>query len=746
MNENSNLPIVTNEAKDISLQEFFSAFGYSETERIFFRTFHDADKSISGKKLDCEMRQLDAILPTLKKNNSQRFGIFFVVNGNGQTDNEVKKSGKCKAQFMEIDDKSMDEQLKLINVFTLRPSIVVRTRKSLHCYWILIDGDIKLFRDIQLRLISYFNSDRSIQNESRVMRVPTFNHCKSDPIRVEILYFHPELKYTQQQLLEVLPEVKKNTSSVQGNKTDRSDIKRQIEELAEVEGNRHDALKSFIGSIMSRSNYKLEDSAYEAILREANKNLKEPIPDKEFELTVLPMVKNFRKAAIEAREQFAEESATDFRNRFHVWSKPSKEGLRVPIDIIDSEIVEDIINTQNIIIISGIPYLYHDGFYEQDETGNSTREIIKKYIFKRLQNVNRINRVYNLLVMDTSIVKDIDEVNAYPKSWINFKNGMLDALTMKMQEHSPEYYSINQIPWDYEEGYIIPDDSIVVRCLKEKIPDEEDREMFLQFNGYGMTTDTHAQKFMVYFGDGNTGKSTLIRLQDAMIGKQNKTSLSLQDINKRFFPTCLFGKLMNLCADIPSEAMSAIDVLKKATGEDQIMGEYKGGAVFFFKSYAKLLFSANSIPLSYDDKTNAFYRRMLLLEIQRGEFMTALEDKLHEDMQTYIHLCVDALHRMYEKGQLSESQNSKNEVEKLRKKADTVFAFLADKCERDNSATIKRNELYDLYSSYCTEQDRTALTKHRFYSTLEDNGIPTRTGDAAMYIKGIREKFESPFD
>lgn len=239
MNENSNLPIVSNEAKDISLQEFFSAFGYSETERIFFRTFHDADKSISGKKLDCEMRQLNAILPTLKKYNNQGFGIFVVVNGSGQTDNEVKKAGKCKAQFMEIDDKTMDEQLRIINAFPLRPSIIVKTRKSLHCYWLLTNGDIKLFRAIQERLISYFDSDQTIKNESRVMRVPSFDHNKLTPIRVEVIYFHPELKYTQQQLLEVLPEVKKNTSSVQGKIFERPELVKEKEKYLECFFHKH---------------------------------------------------------------------------------------------------------------------------------------------------------------------------------------------------------------------------------------------------------------------------------------------------------------------------------------------------------------------------------------------------------------------------------------------------------------------------------------------------------------------------
>lgn len=760
---------------EVSLRDFLKAFGYGDRESVYYRTFNDKDKTKPAMKHEVMVMSCQSLETYMEKLNADNYGIYFVVNGGGSTDAEVIKSGCCKAQFMEIDDLSFDDQLKLINEFIaetgLKPSIIVKTQKSLHVYWLISKGNIKRFKPIQEKLISRFNSDNTIKNPSRVMRVPNFYHCKGDPVLVKVVYFHPEHIYTQDELEAVLPEVKKDKALLKGNINPPT-----VDDL-----NTPDAIKSirYVDEFMERHNIAYRKDIYmiageTSVMMYYLLNINSiPWADEyttpwkagdtqvhvrpsgkicisgrhssderhqwaEFKEHYEPDCKDYYAWRDCKRSEQNEDSQKDFRVRFHVWSKPNADGVSHPTDIIESEITEDIVNSKNIIVISGLPYIYHGGVYEQDETGNNTRAIIKEYIYKRLHTVNRINRVYNLLIMDTSIVKDIDEVNAYPKRWINFKNGMLDAEKMEMHEHRPEYYSINQIPWEYKEGYTIPDDSMVLKCLREKIPDEEDREMFLQFNGYGLTTDTHAQKFMVYFGDGNTGKSTLIRLQDALIGKQNRTSLSLQDINKRFFPTCLFGKLMNLCADIPSEAMSAIDVLKKATGEDQIMGEYKGGAVFFFKSYAKLLFSANSIPLSYDDKTNAFYRRMLLLEIQRGEFMSDLEDKLHEDMQSYIHLCVDALHRMYNSGELKESENSKTEVEKLRMKADTVFAFMSERCERDNTKSTKRDELYKAYEWYCTAQGRTALTKHRFYSTLEDNGIPTRTGDHAMYVKGIK--------
>ncbi len=58
----------------------------------------------------------------------------------------------------------------------------------------------KKFRDIQKKLAKHFNGDGSCINESRVMRVPGFYHCKENPVRVKCIKFNPNLFYTQEDL------------------------------------------------------------------------------------------------------------------------------------------------------------------------------------------------------------------------------------------------------------------------------------------------------------------------------------------------------------------------------------------------------------------------------------------------------------------------------------------------------------------------------------------------------------------
>ena len=60
---------------------------------------------------------------------------------------------------------------------------------------------------MQRQLISHFNADPACVNESRVFRLPGFFHCKEEPIMVECIKFNPELRYTQQELSDVLPQI-----------------------------------------------------------------------------------------------------------------------------------------------------------------------------------------------------------------------------------------------------------------------------------------------------------------------------------------------------------------------------------------------------------------------------------------------------------------------------------------------------------------------------------------------------------
>jgi len=180
---------------------------FNPTDMVCFRVFDDKKDGIfSGAKLQCECGKYKAIEETLKNHNVLNRGVFFVVNYGGQDDDSITR---INAQFVEMDHDSFEEQQKKVDAFPLAPSMIMKTQKSLHVYWFM-DSTAKVgrFRTIQAQLVKHFDGDPMCVNESRVMRLPGFNHCKKEmPVEVTCISFHPERKYTQDQLSDVLPEV-----------------------------------------------------------------------------------------------------------------------------------------------------------------------------------------------------------------------------------------------------------------------------------------------------------------------------------------------------------------------------------------------------------------------------------------------------------------------------------------------------------------------------------------------------------
>ncbi|GAI17012.1 unnamed protein product, partial [marine sediment metagenome] len=93
------------------------------------------------------------------------------------------------------------------------------------------------------------------------------------------------------------------------------------------------------------------------------------------------------------------------------------------------------------------------------------------------------------------------------------------------------------------------------------------------------------------------------------------SNLSLQAIEyQRFAVADLFGKLVNLYADIPSTKMEHVGVFKMLTGGDTIGAEKKFRDRFGFNNYARLVFSTNKPP-KVDEDTLAFWRRWIMINL-----------------------------------------------------------------------------------------------------------------------------------
>lgn len=433
----------------------------------------------------------------------------------------------------------------------------------------------------------------------------------------------------------------------------------------------------------------------------------------------------------DSKDETQSDNGPHYRKNFYKYNEKGN-----PTDTIDAAICDFIVNNTTFFIMGREPYIYADGMYKYDKDGNFLKRKIQSCIVPVIATSVRVTRIYNLLLMQDKS-KDFDSLNQYPAYWICAQNGMYDPITDKLLPHDPKYYCINQLPVPYikEAG----DCPCFKSFIESAIPDNESREMLLEYFGLCLTRDARQQKFMILKGIGGTGKSTLIRVIESIVGSENCSNISMQQLNQRFYCFGLLGRLLNTCADIPSEAMKAVDVLKKITGEDTLQAEAKGKDAFYFKNYAKMLFSANSIPLNLDEATTAFYRRMLIvtMDSKPQQVDNKLFEKLDQEKQGIFIELIAALQRLYKRGSILISEQSKAAVKELYHASDTAQAFIDDCMISDVKERVSREDLFCQYEEYCKREERKPLTRNNLFKNFRAKGFSETKGKADRYFIGI---------
>jgi P4 family phage/plasmid primase-like protien len=257
-------------------------------------------------------------------------------------------------------------------------------------------------------------------------------------------------------------------------------------------------------------------------------------------------------------------------------------------------------------------YKYEGGRYVECDFGvrRKTQELMEKSGFASKWSSHRGREVVQYVMLKSPELWDEP-----PVADVNLKNGILNTHTGQLREHSPDFLSPIQIPVVYDPAATCPRwDTFIAEVFPA-----DSIELAPEIIGDLITPDRSIQKSILLVGEGGNGKGVFLAGCIAFVGRENVTTVPLHKLESdRFSASRLYGKLVNCCADLPSEDLASTSMFKALTGGDIITGERKYENSFDFKPYARLLFSANHPPRS-KDASKAFFDRWVGCPV-RGEF------------------------------------------------------------------------------------------------------------------------------
>lgn len=212
---------------------------------------------------------------------------------------------------------------------------------------------------------------------------------------------------------------------------------------------------------------------------------------------------------------------------------------------------------------------------------------------------------------------------------IPFRNGVLRISDNTLQPHDPRYKFTWQLPYDYlPEATCAP----IVDWMRWVANEDETVVQLIRACMKAMVLGrTDFQKYLEIIGPGGTGKGTLIRLIQALLGRSNTVSTSLSRIASSRFETSRFmGKRLVFIPDADYNP-TAVDVLKQMTGEDYIPWERKCENADYADGFTLegWVMVATNKEVIASDHTNALFRRRIPIYFNRvvpeGERRSLLE-------------------------------------------------------------------------------------------------------------------------
>lgn len=274
-----------------------------------------------------------------------------------------------------------------------------------------------------------------------------------------------------------------------------------------------------------------------------------------------------------------------------------------------------------------------------------------------------------------------------PEPFLNCRNGMVNLLTGELVPHDPSFLSSSQVVIDWNPEATCPTyDAWLAKSAPQQIDDlEETVSLMLDPS----RTPTRA---IFLWGPSRSGKSTFLRLLQHIVGSGNFSSVTLhQLVENRFMAANIYGKMLNVAADIPSAHLEDVSIFKMMSGEDPIQADRKHGGQFSFVNNALFAFSANTLP-TVGEASNAYSARVKPFNFPNsfeGVEDPNLEKLLKEEAPGILVRWVRAHQRLIARGR--PLQTHKMVRAEFERQSDRVKQFVEECCDIVDSGTHPRS-------------------------------------------------------
>ena len=312
---------------------------------------------------------------------------------------------------------------------------------------------------------------------------------------------------------------------------------------------------------------------------------------------------------------------------------------------------------------------------------------------------------------------------------INLQNGTYEISPQgtKLRPFNREDFITYQLPFEYNPQAKAP---IFEAYLNRVLPDLESQRVLAEYLGYLFIKHGSRLKLeaaLILYGSGANGKSVFFEIVNALLGKQNTTSYSLQELtdDSGYYRAMISNKLVNYASEISGKLQAGI--FKRMVSGEIIPARLPYGKPMQITQYAKFIFNCNELPKDVEHSP-AYFRRWLIIPfdvtIPENEQDKELHTKIIEaELSGVFNWVLEGLNRLLKQKKFSKCEAAKRALEQYKIESNSVQMFLNDS-EYQRSLTNYKliKDIYPEYKSYCIEDGAKPFQKKNFTKQLRTLG------------------------
>ncbi len=361
-------------------------------------------------------------------------------------------------------------------------------------------------------------------------------------------------------------------------------------------------------------------------------------------------------------------------------------------------------------------FIYKDGMYYPGADNLVIYPEIQR-ILLHLVNKNAKTETYHKIADMTSKPRSI--FHETDNRYIPLKNGVYDIEEKQLLSHSPKYRFTYQFPIEYNFNA----EANKTKAFFDQVLTPEQRTIVEEWMGYYFYRNYQFKKAIIFVGEGDTGKTTLLEVITHLIGADNISSISLHKMSAdKFSAAHLNQKHANIVDELSADDVSDTGAFKMATGDGSIVGEHKFGNQFIFHNFSKFTFACNKIPDVKDRDDDAYFNRWMVVRFENKiekkipNFIKTLQTD--EERSGLFNLAMEGLARLLKQERFTYNKNADETKLEMMRSGSSIAMFASDAISKENDNEITKEDMYEAYVKYCDENNLSKQTKDMFGKKL----------------------------